>query len=29
VIDKKAWDEEELKKDDYVEISIRKVKTGG
>lgn len=28
VIDKKAWDEEGLAKDDYVEVTIKKIKTG-
>jgi len=28
IIDKSAWDEEKLKKDDYIEVTIRKVKTG-
>jgi len=28
IIDKKAWDEEELKKDDYLEVTIRKIKLG-
>ena len=29
IIDKDAWDEAKLKKGDYVEVSVRKVKLGG
>ena len=28
VIDKTAWDDEELKKGDYIEVTIKKIKTG-
>ncbi|MDQ1273796.1 MAG: hypothetical protein QG657_1617 [Acidobacteriota bacterium] len=28
IVDKRAWDEEELKKNDYIEVTIKKVKTG-
>jgi hypothetical protein len=28
VIDKKTWDDEGLIKDDYVEVTIKKIKTG-
>jgi hypothetical protein len=28
IIDKKAWDEEELVKEDYIEVTIKKIKTG-
>lgn len=29
IIDKDTWDEVKLKKGDYVEVSVRKVKLGG
>jgi hypothetical protein len=28
VIDKGAWDDEQLKKGDYIEVTIKKIETG-
>ncbi|MGA2122502.1 MAG: hypothetical protein ABSG49_10770 [Methanoregula sp.] len=28
VIDKGAWDDEKLKKGDYIEVSVKRIKTG-
>jgi hypothetical protein len=28
VIDKKVWEEEKLERDDYIEVTIKKIRTG-